>query len=155
MGARERRHAQGDAALTDASLLQPVLPGGRTLGRIAWHIVLSIGEMAGRAGLAVHGPSDDTPTPAQAGAVVSGYEIAARSLGEAVRRQWSDAALGEMVEMYGDKWTKGFVLSALIAHEIHHRGQMTVLMRQAGLKVPGVYGPAREEWGALGMTPQE
>ena len=26
-----------------------------------------------------------------------------------------------------------------------------VLMRQAGLKVPGVYGPAREEWAAMGM----
>jgi hypothetical protein len=30
---------------------------------------------------------------------------------------------------------------------------MTVLMRQAGLKVPGVYGPAREEWAAYGMPP--
>ena len=28
-----------------------------------------------------------------------------------------------------------------------------VLMRQAGLKVPGVYGPAREEWTAYGMQP--
>ncbi len=28
---------------------------------------------------------------------------------------------------------------------------MTVLMRQAGLKVPGTYGPAKEEWGAIGM----
>jgi hypothetical protein len=26
-------------------------------------------------------------------------------------------------------------------------------MRQAGLGVPGVYGPAREEWGAFGMPP--
>ena len=30
---------------------------------------------------------------------------------------------------------------------------MTVLMRQAGLKVPGVYGPAREEWAEFGMQP--
>jgi len=28
---------------------------------------------------------------------------------------------------------------------------MTVLMRQAGLVVPGVYGPAREEWGQYNM----
>jgi uncharacterized damage-inducible protein DinB len=46
-------------------------------------------------------------------------------------------------------------LQALISHEIHHRGQMTVLMRQAGLKVPGIYGPAREEWAAYGMPAQE
>ena len=28
---------------------------------------------------------------------------------------------------------------------------MTVLMRQAGLTVPGVYGPAKEEWAVAGM----
>ena len=37
-------------------------------------------------------------------------------------------------------------LMTLINHQNHHRGQMTVLMRQAGLTVPGVYGPAKEEW---------
>jgi hypothetical protein len=31
---------------------------------------------------------------------------------------------------------------------------MTVLMRQAGLKVPGFYGPAQEEWSAMGMPAQ-
>ena len=42
-------------------------------------------------------------------------------------------------------------LMTLINHQNHHRGQMTVLMRQAGLTVPGVYGPAKEEWAAAGM----
>jgi uncharacterized damage-inducible protein DinB len=32
---------------------------------------------------------------------------------------------------------------------------MTVLMRQAGIKVPGVYGPAKEEWAAYGMPVQD
>jgi len=32
---------------------------------------------------------------------------------------------------------------------------MTVLMRQAGLDVPGVYGPARQEWAAYGVPPPE
>ena len=47
------------------------------------------------------------------------------------------------------------MLSSLIRHQAHHRGQMTVLMRQAGLPVPGVYGPAREEWKAYGQEPEE
>ena len=34
-------------------------------------------------------------------------------------------------------------LMTLINHQNHHRGQMTVLMRQAGLTVPGVYIPQR------------
>ena len=28
---------------------------------------------------------------------------------------------------------------------------MTVLMRQAGLRVPGFYGPVREDWAQWGM----
>jgi len=28
---------------------------------------------------------------------------------------------------------------------------MTVLMRQGGLKVPGVFGPTKEEWSQYGM----
>ena len=32
---------------------------------------------------------------------------------------------------------------------------MTVLMRQAGLKVPGVYGPARKNGPLYGMPAQE
>ena len=57
--------------------------------------------------------------------------------------------------MYGETWKRGRTLGALVNHQIHHRGQMTVLMRQAGLEVPGVYGPAKEEWGAYGMPAQE
>jgi uncharacterized damage-inducible protein DinB len=54
--------------------------------------------------------------------------------------------------MYGQTWKKRDVLASLILHQAHHRGQMTVLMRQAGLAVPGIYGPAREEWAAMGMA---
>lgn len=43
--------------------------------------------------------------------------------------------------MYGEIWARGLTLFYLITHQAHHRGQMTVLMRQAGLPVPGIYGP--------------
>ena len=38
-------------ALTDKSLGQEVSPEDRTLGRIAWHIVTTLGEMMSRTGL--------------------------------------------------------------------------------------------------------
>jgi uncharacterized damage-inducible protein DinB len=53
--------------------------------------------------------------------------------------------------MYGETWKKGFTLYCMVSHQTHHRGQITVLMRQAGLKVHGVYGPAKEEWAEMGM----
>ena len=37
----------------------------------------------------------------------------------------------------------------------HHRGQMTILMRQAGLLVPGMYGPSKDEWLAFGEEAPE
>lgn len=142
-------------ALTDASLGQAVTPGGRTLGRIAWHVALTLGEMGGRAGLPVEGPPEDAPQPTSAAEIAAAYEKAARSLAAAVGREWTDAALGDKLDMYGQTWTKAETLAGLVRHEIHHRAQLTVLMRQAGLVVPGVYGPAREEWSAYGMPPQE
>ncbi len=142
-------------ALTDASLSQPVAPGERTLGRIAWHITTSLSEMIGRTGLKLAGPAEHAPLPATAAAIAAGYEAAAASLVPALKSSWTDATLQEEDDMYGQKWKRGLTLTALVTHQTHHRGQMTVLMRQAGLKVPGIYGPAREDWAGMGMTPPE
>ena len=55
--------------------------------------------------------------------------------------------------MYGETWKRGKSLPVFLTHEMHHRGQMTVIMRLAGLKVPGIYGPSKEEWTNYGMEP--
>lgn len=134
--------------LTEASLNQPIRPGGRTLGKLAAHIVHTLTEMPGAAGIQVEPAATTAPLAEQ-------YSETAARLGEAVAAQWGSGSLEEEVPIYGEVWTKRKVLSALVKHEIHHRGQMTVLMRQAGLKVPGVYGPAEEEWAAMGLPPME
>jgi uncharacterized damage-inducible protein DinB len=141
--------------LTDASLANKVDPQGRTLGRIAWHIVLTLGEMAGHAGLPVEAPPEETPVPVSASSITATYERAAQSLQKNLHENWSDAMLADEIDMYGEKWTRGFALYVLVKHEIHHRAQMTVLMRQAGLRVPGLYGPSREEWSTFGAPAAE
>lgn len=141
-------------ALTDASLAQRVSPEGRTLGFLAWHITTTLSEMMSGAGVGVHETVENQPVPATAAAIVETYEKGAQAVAEAVRAAWTDAQLTDTIPMYGETWTKAAALGALIAHQCHHRGQMTVLMRQAGLRVPGIYGPAREEWAALGAEPQ-
>jgi uncharacterized damage-inducible protein DinB len=140
--------------LTDASLGQKVSADGRSLGFLGWHIASSIPEMMNRTGLAIPG-GPEGPAPTKAADLVAVYEAAATALLEQVKSRWTDATLEETREMYGENWTIGFTVAALIAHQAHHRGQMTVLMRQAGLAVPGVYGPAREEWAAMGMPALE
>jgi hypothetical protein len=41
--------------------------------------------------------------------------------------------------MYEEKWKRGMTLAIIISHQIHHRAQLTVVMRLNGLKVPGVF----------------
>jgi uncharacterized damage-inducible protein DinB len=141
--------------LTDESLGQRVTDEGRSIGRLAWHLAQSLPEMMNRTGLAVMGPAENEPVPASAAAIATAYEASAGSLLDQIRTRWQDDTMLEMRDMYGEQWPNGVTLSALVKHQTHHRGQMTVLMRQAGLKVPGVYGPAREEWAQWGMPAPE
>ena len=139
--------------MTDASLSQAVVPGGRTLGFLAWHLVVTFREMLSHTGLEPDGPTPDQPVPASAAEIVARYERASASVLEQVTTRWSDDMLDDDMNAYGQVFKRGFMLDMLIRHEAHHRGQMSVLMRQAGLRVAGPYGPAREEWAAMGMEP--
>jgi uncharacterized damage-inducible protein DinB len=139
--------------LTDKSLSQEFSPHVRTLGRLAWHITVTIPEMMERTGLKIAGPRPEDPVPGSAKAIFAGYSQAAIALLEQIKSTWSDATLEITDDMYGEQWKRGKTLEALIHHEIHHRGEMIVLMRLAGLSVPGLYGPTREEWARYGMEP--
>ncbi len=137
--------------LTDDSLNQSVTTDDRTLGRIAWHIVTSVPEMIEKTGLVFPSIQEDAPVPSHAKIIADSYRDVNKAMVNAIKKQWNDQTLLEERNMYGESWTIGTTLHVLINHQIHHRGQMTVLMRQAGLKVPGIMGPSREEWGQFGM----
>jgi uncharacterized damage-inducible protein DinB len=141
--------------LTDESLKQKVTEKGRSLGRLAWHITGAFGEMGSTAGLSSLHNIDDKVVPSEAKVIVDEYAKATESFKNIVSKEWTDDALKDEINMYGQTWTKGQTLSVLLVHQMHHRGQMTVLMRQAGLIVKGVYGPAFEEWSTMGMPPQD
>jgi uncharacterized damage-inducible protein DinB len=140
-------------ALTDESLDQAVADGHRTLGRIAWHVVQTIPEMMGQTGLTPKGPGEGAAVPETAAAIADAYREASASLLSEVRGKWSDQALNVEDDLYGMKWKRGLTLHILDTHQAHHMGQMSVLMRQAGLKVPGAFGPSKEEWARSGMEP--
>ena len=111
----------------------------------------------GKTGLKVFTPDLTTGhwNENSAASLLECYQNASESLVEKLKANWSDSTLLEVDDMYGEKWKRGTTLNVLISHQAHHRGQMTVLMRQAGLKVPGFYGPSKEEWSALGMEPMK
>ena len=141
--------------LTDESLTNKVNENVRTAGRLAWHITTSIGEMAHRTGLTFKTVAADSTVPATAKEIVDAYKQASENMAAEMKEKWNDEKLFEEDDMYGEKWAKGSTLAILVSHQIHHRAQLTVVMRLNGLKVPGVYGPSKEEWTGYGMPAQE
>jgi len=141
--------------LTDSSLRHQPASSERTLARDAWHIVTTVAEMTGRTGLKLDGPHHEAPIPKSAKEIADSYRQLSTSLAEQVKKNWKDETLLIEDDMYGSMWKRGLTLRILIDHEIHHRGQLSILMRQAGLKVPGIFGPSLEEWSQHGMKPPE
>jgi uncharacterized damage-inducible protein DinB len=143
--------------LTDESLTKNVGENVRTPGRLAWHIAGAISELGQRMGLAFVEIDQDAPFPSTAKEIVDEYKRASDGLIKEIKEKWNDETLSieDEITGQGEKWLRGKTLGALITHQIHHRGQLTVVMRLAGLKVPGVYGPAKEEWAAYGMESQK
>ena len=148
---------EGDATLSvfrsipDELSRTAVAEGHRNLKRIAWHLTETLHEMPASTGLSV---SEAGAMPATMAEVADTYERLLGELAAAIAAKGDDW-LAEERDMYGEKWKNGFTVLALVLHQAHHRGQMTVLMRQAGLAVRGVYGPAKEGWAAMGMNPPE
>lgn len=127
----------------------------RSLERLAWHITQTLTEMGKNAGLFETDLLHELPIPATLPELIETYVNYNTLLMRTVRLKWTDSNLDDLVNMYGEEWKKGKILSVLIAHESHHRSQMTVIMRMLGLPVPGIYGPSKEEWASFGMPPMD
>ena len=127
----------------------------RSLERLAWHITHTLTEMPYRAGLIDSDALDHQPIPERFEEIINAYKMHSNKLIEQVMDKWTDKDLTEKIEIYGEHWERRMMLSILVKHQIHHRGQMTTLMRLEELNVPGTYGPSKEEWEQFGMSPQE
>ena len=141
--------------LTDESLTKKVDENVRNAGRLAWHITTAIGEMASRVGLNFKADDPYSPVPATAKEIVDAYKEASENLVNFIKSNWNDDTLLVEDDMYGEMWKRGMTLGVIVSHQIHHRAQLTIVMRLNGLKVPGVYGPSKEEWTSYGMPAQE
>lgn len=125
----------------------------RSLNRLAWHITQTITEMGLHAGLFDTDPLANLATPSTIAEIIRLHEEYSEILRKKVPSKWTDSSLVDLVEMYGQQWPKGKILQVLIAHEAHHRSQMTTIMRMLDLPIIGIYGPSQEEWQAMGISP--
>jgi len=140
-------------ALTNESLNQKVYPEGRSLGKIAWHITATVPELLSRIGLEFNSEINELEVPKSIDIIITTYKNLYNQVFDQIKSKINDEDLSKFVNLYGENWTIGSAFNMLLRHEIHHRAQITILMRQAGLKVPGLYGPSKEEWIEIGREP--
>jgi len=134
-------------AIPNAHITLKPHPRGWRMRDLAWHIVTSERWFCtGPLGLATEGPDPapkDAP-PSSGEAMAAAREESHAALAAAARGKgapWFE----EEVEFYGMRMPREEVLRLMLRHEAHHRGQLTVFLRLAGAKVPGVYGPSGDE----------
>jgi len=127
-------------------------PGGRSLGELAWHLAESDGFMsygieAGQFHINIKPPHIERPRTIEG--LAPGYELVHREA-EARIRTLALEDLDRSIPFFtGQRFIRNLLWEAILAHGIHHRGQLAILCRLAGGQTPSLYGPNREETAAL------
>jgi len=125
--------------------------GGRSLGELAWHLsegdaYMSFGIEKGQFTMDAKPPNIERPRTVEA--LAPGYE---RIHQEAVARirKLTPEDFDRTIPFFGGPMPIRDILSNMIlAHHVHHRGQLALMCRLAGGQAPGLYGPNREEMAA-------
>ena len=130
-------------AMTNDKLDQAIAEEHNTLGWLAWHLVGAAGAYGQSSGLQIPGPGRDQPIPSNVSEIVQAYENVVDAFKTEAAKLTDEMLLEEVTGFVGPV-ARGKHLRGLIDHQTHHRGQMTVLLRQAGLTVPGILGPTKE-----------
>jgi uncharacterized damage-inducible protein DinB len=129
--------------------------GGRSLGELAWHLAegdayISFGVENRGFTMGAKPPNIERPRTVEA--LAPGYE---RIHQEAVARikTLSMADLDQTISFFvGQRTIRDILWESILAHNIHHRGQLCLMCRLAGGETPGLYGPNREETAAMRAT---
>ncbi len=125
---------------------------GRSLGELAWHLAESdtyapFSIERGEFSFGVRPPGIERPKTIE--------EMAPkfqRLHEESVARvrKLEDADLDRTMQFFtGPMTIRDLLWNVILFHQIHHRGQLSLLIRLAGSRPAGMYGPVREEMAAL------
>jgi uncharacterized damage-inducible protein DinB len=124
--------------------------GGRSLGELTWHLA----ELDGYISLMVEkgaiAPGEKPPgieRPRTVAELAPAFERVHREAVDRVKRAVPNGDITRTVTYFdGSPWPVSRVLwSGLLLHQIHHRGQLSLMNRLAGGASPGLMGPNRED----------
>ncbi len=126
-------------------------PKSMSLGQLALHIATVPGNVAE---MSQHSPMS-VPQFSQAPAESAAQLMAALDASVATARRvlggLDDAALGQLWRLVnGDREIMAIPVGAMLRtimlnHWYHHRGQLSVYLRELGVPLPSIYGPSADE----------
>jgi uncharacterized damage-inducible protein DinB len=123
--------------------------GGRSLGELGWHLAeaeayMTYGIERGAFEMGAKPPGMERPKKVEE--LAPGFERVHADAVHRVRKLTPADLDREIMFFTGSPVTIRQILwTMLLNHEIHHRGQLSLMCRLAGGSAPAPYGPNREE----------
>jgi uncharacterized damage-inducible protein DinB len=125
----------------------------RTLGQLAWHIAVvpgAVAEFVASPSPAQAPEFSPDPTPATSAELIAALDQSIAKA-EKILGGMDDASLMATWRMMkGDREIfaiprVAMLRSVMLNHWYHHRGQLTVYLRELGVPLPSIYGPTADE----------
>lgn len=124
-----------------------------SLGQLAMHIATIPGALAQVSAMEtfnVKGRDFPRPSASSTDELLGALDQSLAEAHEIVGSMDDDALAAPWKMVDGDQLLltiprASFIRSIMLNHWYHHRGQLTVYLRQTGALVPGVYGPSADE----------
>ena len=132
-------------ALSDDKLGHEKAPGDTSIAELAWHIATAPGYMLSHEGLGIE-VAHQPPAGVTKAQIVAEFDRVNQAAVEGCKAKLADADLTRSAKWFGFELPLGVWLNMVPNHEVHHRGQLSAMMRNAGLTVPSIYGPNKEEF---------
>jgi uncharacterized damage-inducible protein DinB len=123
----------------------------RTLGELAWHVASVPGGVAELAAQStVQPPRFADPSPATAAELVPVLDEAIEKAKSLLAGMDDAAMMATWRMMKGDQEVLALprialLRSIMLNHWYHHRGQLTVYLKELDVPIPSIYGPSADE----------
>jgi uncharacterized damage-inducible protein DinB len=122
-----------------------------TLGQLALHIANLPGGIAHLSTISpAPAPNFNQGSPKSASELVPAFEASMARARQVLDGATDDELMADWILMNGDQeiWRVprlALLRMLMLNHQYHHRGQLTVYLRELNVPVPSIYGPSADE----------
>ena len=125
-------------------------PKARTLGDLALHVATvpgGVAELVASHRLRLQVPKFADPSPSSAAELIPALDQSIAKAKKALGGMDDVAVMATWRLMQGDRELfavprVALLRSIMLNHWYHHRGQLTVYLRELGVPIPSIYGPS-------------